>query len=86
MGFTIALIRWLVLPVVAPPWYVCRAAQLTIQCLSDFMTVGFRDLLLSVTVFSIPDSTVTVTVLIGFWDLSDLVTISSLSHDNHKIL
>ena len=46
-----------------------------VQALSNFVTLGFCDLLLFVTVLPIPDSTVTATVLIGFWDLSDFVTI-----------
>ena len=53
--------------------------------LSDLVAIGFCHLLLFATVLPNPDYAVTVTVLFGLCDLSDFVTISSLSHGSHKI-
>ena len=60
-------------------------SHLQVQCLSDFMTLGFSDLLLSATRLPIPFSTVSVSVLIGFCDLSYFVTILSLSRVSQSI-
>ena len=49
------------------------------------MTIGFCDLLLFVTVLPNINSIVTGRVLMGISDLSEFVTIWSLSNGSHKI-
>ena len=64
-----------------------RVSSYILQKKSDFVTIGFVDLLLFVTVLPIPDSTMTITMLFGFGDLLVMIfgTFLPWSHCSHKI-